>query len=129
MSLHLRDRQLAYLARKPWTREEESFAFYMFFDEQAGLTEIAERLGRAFSTVEYKIEREEKRRRLAQGPRAQRDRAAPNRVLLEREKMLEARERAPISVLILGDPAPGFSALDKKRAQEARRYGIRGRDR
>lgn len=53
------------------------------------------------------------RRRLV-GPVASK---APNSALLERERRNEARKRQDLSGQCFGDPPPGFSELDKRRAR------------
>lgn len=41
---------------------------------------------------------------------------APNTVLIERERRAEAADRRNYTQTFFGDPPPGFSALDQKRA-------------
>jgi hypothetical protein len=99
--------------QKSWTEEETGVARRLLKD-QAPDSEYERLLGRTKACARARIERLD--RLSAPGPRRPEPKmfSVPVDVWIERSRRLAAPRSLTAS--IMGDPAPGYSALDRKRA-------------
>ena len=96
-----------------WTENEVKLLFELKEDEALEWWQIAEHLGRRIDNCKQKYFDTKSRRRAARGESFQ---AAPNAAIIDRERRERARENASLTAQLLGDPAPGYSALDRRRS-------------
>jgi hypothetical protein len=105
------------MTRRPdphtWTAAE--IAIVREMDSNGDSTaDMADRLGLSFDQVRYALYRARREGRDDDAPVS--PRAPPHAVLFDRERRIEARERQTLTGQLFGDPAPGFSALDRRSA-------------
>lgn len=76
---------------------------------------IAERVGRPEIQCRNKYQSHDMRARAELGQRPH-SKTIPNKVALDLQAREEARSRQSVSGRVFGDPPPGFSMLDRRRA-------------
>jgi hypothetical protein len=94
-----------------WDEKSISLLMELRDDEAMEWGLIAEELGRTVDQCKQKYQAERARR----GHRPQ-SRIVPNAALIDRERRERARDAASLTTRTFGDPPPGFSALDRRRA-------------
>lgn len=101
-----------------WTPERFARAQRMVADGMSGLqvdSELGLRPGATTAKISRMRRPEEKRRRRETPPETRVvQKHGPSRAELEGRERREAADRT-LTALICGDPAPGFSALDRRR--------------
>jgi hypothetical protein len=99
------------MPRRPWTDDELNQARDM---RAAGrfYSEIDKVLGRRAGTTQQRLEWES-----SGSGREVRQKFIPNRLLAERDALTAARNQRTLTQDFLGDPPPGYSALNGKTGQ------------
>jgi hypothetical protein len=94
-----------------WDEKSIGLLMELRDDEATEWGLIAEELGRSVDQCKQKYSAERAKR----GYRPQ-SQTVPNAALIDRERRERARDAASITAQIFGDPPPGYSALDRRRA-------------
>lgn len=79
----------------------------------ASAIEIADRIGRSRTSVQYVVWKLRREGRIDAGEHTIRS-GPPNAVLLDRDKRERAADSMSLTAQLFGDPPPGFSALDRR---------------
>lgn len=96
-----------------WTEAEVALVFELRDDEGMDWPEIAAEIGGVNAEqVRNKYNNDVVRKRIASGTRFS---IVPQATAIDCEKRASARQQQSLTSSICGDPAPGYSALDKRR--------------
>jgi hypothetical protein len=106
---------MSYDDRKPWTAHELVRAKAMR-NNNLSYAEIDRRLGRRTGSTQGKFDYIASQN--AKEPHIAGSMRAPEFVLAERDKRSAAADLRDQTATFFGDPPPGYSALDRKRAAE-----------
>lgn len=104
------------LNKHAWTREEEARALELSVFGME-IVEIAIEMDIAYGAVKARLEILRRKHGItAQRHTHSRARTAHPNALTDREARRDALERRDLTAVFMGDPPPGFSMLDKRRA-------------